>query len=379
MLRKSMRDMMASIRMKVVKPSRRPHYVVRWTDPQSGKPREKSTGKRTKRDALHVAVDLAGEIAEGGLRNALGWVEFCRLYEVEHLAHKSAKTAESWHTTRRWVAELMQPRALQQVDARFLSRWQHRLRARGVAEATVGVYSRHLRAALNWAETTELLEAAPKIRIPKGREARGREVRGEEFERMLMAAEQERPQDAPAICRFMRGLYMSGFRLDELRVLSWDTTRPLALDTTGTLPVVRICRESQKGRRITIQPITPEFWTLCCEMPAEGRTGWVFPLRGSGGQMNVKTIGRIISRIGRRAGVLVDPETGKCATAHDLRRSFCCNMDGRLTLAELQKWMRHRDIGTTMRYYHQKDAEQLAAKVWQPAHGKGGALGGAPD
>ncbi len=377
MVRKSVQAAMDALNMRLVRPSRRPYYIARWDDPATGEPREQSTKQKHKVKALLAAGELALKLIEGHAPGTLKWDEFCRQHELMHIAHKSDSTSELWSLTKDHVNNLVAPKTLQQFDAAMVAHWQFKLRETGISETTIGIYSRQLRVALNWAAATGLIPQAPKVPIPKGRKARGREVRGEEFDRMVMNIPKVRPKDAAQIERFLHGLYLSGLRLDELRRLSWDTKEDIHLDTSSRLPVIRMMQRSHKGRRDVVQPITPEFWTLCAETPNGDRQGCVFRLKGRGKQqMAASTIGRIISKLGTKAGVLVDPQTRKCATAHDLRRSFCCNMDGRLTIAEMQKWMRHASIGTTMDYYHTKDAEQLMEKLW--AHELSGASGGAP-
>ncbi len=378
MPRKTVQAAIEALSMHPVKPGRCPYYVARWMDIETGAVRQQTTKEKTRRKAWTVAGELALKILEGHSPNKLKWAEFCRQYELMHIAHKSDSTSELWHLAKGHVNNLVAPTTLQQLNSAMIARWQFKLRETGVSETTIAIYSRHLRGALNWAVTPAgLIPQAPKVPIPKGRKARGREVRGEEFDRMVMQIPKIRPHDAEQIERFVRGLYLSGLRLDELCRSSWDANADISLDTSNRLPVIRMMARGHKGRRDVVQPITPEFWALCDETPKEARQGPTFPLRGRGGrQMAASTIGRIIAEMGKKAGVLVDPQTGKCATAHDLRRSFCCNMDGRLTLAEMQKWMRHTSIDTTLDYYHTKDAEQLMEKLW--AHDLGGAFGGAP-
>ena len=65
-----------------------------------------------------------------------------------------------------------------------------------------------------------------------------------------------------------------------------------------------------------------------------------------------------------RAGVKVNPETGKTASIHDLRRSFGSRWAKKVMPAVLQRLMRHADIGTTMRYYVDLDADELAEDLW---------------
>ena len=74
--------------------------------------------------------------------------------------------------------------------------------------------------------------------------------------------------------------------------------------------------------------------------------------------------GRVISDIGEQADVLVNSTEGKYASAHDLRRSFGTRWAARVKPATLQLLMRHESIETTMKYYVDQDADDVADELW---------------
>lgn len=114
-------------------------------------------------------------------------------------------------------------------------------------------------------------------------------------------------------------------------------------------------------------PMAPELFHL---IEANARSqGFVFNpklIRGEGLMArHALKIGKVISRIGDKAGVVVNPESGKTASAHDLRRSFGFRWSRRVdTPADLMELMRHSSIETTMTYYVGKDARTTAARLW---------------
>ncbi len=69
---------------------------------------------------------------------------------------------------------------------------------------------------------------------------------------------------------------------------------------------------------------TKQQFAIVLESADDERTGSVFKLLGldSGKPITLQRISRIVSAIGKRAGVVVNPSTSKAASAHDLRRSF---------------------------------------------------------
>ena len=79
-------------------------------------------------------------------------------------------------------------------------------------------------------------------------------------------------------------------------------------------------------------------------------------------------VSRIISRIGKKAGVKVNtcPRTGKVkyASAHDLRRSFGERWSRRVMPQVLKELMRHESIETTMKYYVGHNAQMTADALW---------------
>lgn len=64
-------------------------------------------------------------------------------------------------------------------------------------------------------------------------------------------------------------------------------------------------------------------------------------------------------------------KTGKVkfASAHDLRRSFGNRWARKVTTPVLQKLMRHESISTTMGYYVDLDADEIAEDLYK-AHGQ---------
>jgi len=372
--------------VKVVRRSGRKHLVLRWRDPITRKWRERSSECGRQRDAERAAARLALDIEDGLIdQDEMDWIVFRKRYEEEHLPSLKPKSLGSWRTAANGLQRFIQPTApIQSITADCLSRWQAELRAKGLAEASIRTYLGTIHAALGWAHDVGILDEVPKIRMParakgKSKMARARPITVEEFERILMTVPKIRRRDPDRWTYFLRGLWHSGFRVEELLTLSWNAGELLSIDTYEGMPYVRILSEGEKAHTDRIQPITPEFWALCCETPEKRRHGPVFKMPGRhGNQMGVKTVGRMISRIGERAGVITDPSTKKYASSHDIgRRAFTTRMGATLSLPELAAWMRHKTADTTLNYYYEPQAQQLASKVW-PAPQEGATLGAKP-
>jgi integrase len=85
----------------------------------------------------------------------------------------------------------------------------------------------------------------------------------------------------------------------------------------------------------------------------------------TGRPITPKRISRIVSAIGKRANVVVNKAEAKYASAHDLRRSFGTRWAGRVKPATLQLLMRHKSIETTLKYYVEQDADDIADELWK--------------
>jgi integrase len=207
----------------------------------------------------------------------------------------------------------------------------------------------------------------------------GRPITAEEFERMLPAVPKARKKDPDVWTRYLTGLWLSGLRLEESTVLSWDLESPFAVDLSGRHPRFRIYAEAEKGNRDRLLPMTPDFAEWLLPTPEVERDGRVFKLNGvkTGTPITPKRVSRIITKIGKKAGVVVNKAEGKFASAHDLRRTFGTRWARKVMPAVLRQLMRHSSIETTMAYYVDLDADAVADELWaghEPTRGPEGTI-----
>jgi integrase len=111
--------------------------------------------------------------------------------------------------------------------------------------------------------------------------------------------------------------------------------------------------------------MAPEFVQIL--EPLERKSGYVFtPILDGRPIRDSLVASKTISAMGRKAGIIVDAERGKYATAHDLRRAFGFRWSRTgITIAELKELMRHSDIKTTLTFYVGQDARSTAARLWE--------------
>ena len=364
------------VHVKVTQYADRRYLIMYYVDPVTEKRVTRSTRKTLRREAEREAAKWEAELREGRYQSdaRMTWLEFRRKYEDEKLVSLALNTQGATAAAMNHLERVLDPARLASITAATLSEFQARLRKEGMKDTTLDAHLGHLQAVLGWAESMGLLPKRPKMHRPqrvKGRKLmRGRPITAEEFDRMLLAVPKVRKGDAPAWHHYLTGLWLSGLRLEESLALSWDGDEAFIVDFGGRRPRFRIYAEAEKGHQDRILPLTPDFAEFLLQTPQEAREGAVFNLIGNttGKPLSPKRVCRIVSAIGRAAKVVVNKTEGKFATAHDLRRSFGTRWAPRVKPATLQKLMRHASIQTTLKYYVELDADEMAEELWQ-AHG----------
>ena len=360
--------------------------MLTYKDPTTGKKVAKTSGTTDRGEAIKAAGKWEDELRSGRYQapSRLTWAEFRRRYEAEKLAAGPESTATAYRVALDHLERIIDPDRLAKLTPQVMSRFQADARKEGMKTTTLARHLRHIKAALRWGERQGLLVKAPSIEMPKldkGQSlAKHRPVTAEEFDRLLVAVPKVRPNDAAAWERLLRGLWLSGLRLGEAVALDWNDG-PFVLDTAGKHPTFCIEAAGQKSRRSEIAPTTPDFaeWILTTT-PEGQRVGKVFPLVDvkTGRPLAAHTVGRLVAKIGRKAGVVVGQtdklvdEDGKrvrkavklFAGAHDLRRGFCSRWARKTMPAVLQRLARHAHISTTMGFYVSLTADEIGADLW---------------
>ena len=386
------------IKVQVIAHNDRKTLRLRWRDPITNKFKYKSAKTSNREKAQRAAGKLEDEIRSGRYQAGLKmtWQGFRERLETEYYPNIAKKTQGKVDTAMDAIERLLNPQRLADVTNDKLSYFASQLRveqkgegeeatlARG--EATVAGYIRHTIAALRWAYDLGLLHIEPKAsRAARGKiksNAKGRAVSLEEFERMLSSAtkgltvkDYKRESVTPSAALvetwqfFLRGLWLSGFRLGEALRLSWDDVATLHVDTDGRRPVVRIPEGCQKSGKAETWACPPDFAALLAEVPERDRRGRVFKVETVGSVRPTEWIVmRTLARIGQAAGVVVSRSTDgkvKYASAHDLRRSFCTRWARMVMPQVLTRMARHHSIQTTMAYYVTQSAEDTADAAYE--------------
>ena len=359
-------------------------YLLRWKQPGTQRWREKSASTTSLTEATKQAAVLETKLNTTGFVDVdrITWDEFVERYEREHLAERSAKTSKSFRTSNNHVKRVIKPRRPSDVTTESLAVLQEELRdIQKIRPASIACHLAHLRVLLRWGHSRRLLDKVPQFtmpRKPKGMtRMRGRPITEEEFDRLLAAAERYRGHDAALWVFFLRGLWLSGLRLGEALQLSWEHDAGLSVEVRDGRPYLRIKAEAEKGFKDRLLPTTPDFGALLLGVPKEERLGRVFKLNGllTGQPITSNRVSRIISAIGKKAGVVVNKEQGKFGSAHDLRRAYGTRWAKRLKPFELKTLMRHESIETTERYYVELEADELSNELWEKVLGTASQIG----
>jgi integrase len=377
--------MAAKIKVYVTRVGGRPTFHLQWDDPITQRQRRRVTDvpasalSRDRKAAERLAAELEMQLNSGtaAIPSKYRWVDFRERYESLVVPGLAAQTGVKVRVVLDRLERILNPVRLQDVTEGRLAHFVAELRKEGLAETTIKGYLAHLKSALNWSFEQNLLTSRlrfPKIQRSKrsnGTPMKGRALTAEEFDRMIDAVPKV-VGDARAAdwIHFLRGLWLGGLRLGESLDLWWDRPEKIYPEfPKGGRPILRIPGELEKGNTDRMHPIAPEFALFLQNTPEQGRTGPVFRLEGRMGRYGPFEVSKIVSEMGRAAGVKVfvhpkDPANVKYASAHDLRRAFGVRWASRLAPADLMVLMRHESIETTLRFYVGSDAQRTAETAW---------------
>jgi integrase len=359
------------IKVSVMQYADRENLLLVYIDPISGKRRTRSAGTSKEKDAWKTAAAWEEELRAGPHcpPSKVTWKDFRKRYETEHLASLSRNGRDSALFHLNQLEKHLNPDRLCKVNASSLSTLQTKLRATGIKETSIASCLRAIKAALSWAVSVGMLSRVPKVVMPhgaKGRKMKGGALLGEQFDRLLLAVPKVRPKDAAEWIHYLTGVWLSGLRLAESVALSWDADAMFAVDLSGRRPRFRIKGGAQKSGRDELAPMTPDFAQFLLQTPEPQRHGRVFRLNQDGGSIPISAhhLGKVVAKIGRKSGVIVNAVDGKHASVHDLRRSFGTRWAKRIMPARLRRLMRHANVQTTMQYYVDLDVDEMADELW---------------
>jgi integrase len=322
----------------------------------------------------------------------MSWEEFRDAYTTMQLATVRSKSAADAESRLEIAERILKPRTLADVaNGEALARLQCGLLAgeqgkynRPRSPHTVKGCIKSVLAALNWARGLGWLESVPTVQIiktSKMRRMKGRPITAEEFAAVLEAVPGVVGEKAAQSWLYLlRGLWSSGLRIDELMHVSWDMPHMIVPTwPKGGLPVLTIPADMQKNDTEQDIPLLPWFENVLLETPECNRTGWAFePIslqtrlgrRVRHKRLTAKWVGKVISSIGKAAGVVVTPPNkskgtpAKYASAHDLRRSCAQRLlEAGVPPTEIACLLRHASWETTRKHYAPGETQKSAERI----------------
>lgn len=389
-----------TIRVTLINPSDRRFYQAQWDDPLTGRTKTKSTKTTNRREAERFAGTLEKSLNEGTYKpkTRTTWKELEARYLAEVSNTKAARTKKKTEAMFNAIPGITEKTPIHAIgDVNYISEHSAKLLDEGRSPFTVHGHLAELKKVLRWANRKKLIHEVPDIDMPTVVDGmKGRPLKDDEFRRMIEAipaAKMDRvyrtkgqhrlvsttaipPQFVPGWQHYLEGLWWSSLRLEETELLHWEDDRGIMVDLSGRYPMFRIQAKAQKNRKFQLLPMSWEFAEFLERTPRSKRTGFVFhPLTYPPGKQvgewrpRPQHIGRIVTAIGKAAGILVN-ET-KYASAQDFRRSFGFRWAKRVLPSVLKELMRHSDIQTTMQFYVGILADDAAEIVWntRPAAG----------
>lgn len=376
--------MTKSIKVTVLERADKPYLMLRYTDPVTGKRHQKSAGTNDKREATKLAGRLERELESTGHRSSgdMTWGDFRELFIDSYMAGQSDGYLNNVLSTFSKIERVMGPDRLKRVNTRWLTEFRRKLIRDKTPDASVTKFFQHLKTMLKWAADQGYITAVPTFPAKRRgataskKHMKGRPVTAEEFERMLEAT------DRPQMKYLLQGLWLSGLRLNEALLLTWDQWADgIRIQVDGRDVFLLIDAEDQKNRQTTTYPTTPDFADFLLRTPPQRRTGHVFAPVGARGVVSrrLDTVSDWIVAIGQKAKVKVDERKSRkrnrtsdepemvpaFASAHDLRRAFGVRWANRVQPATLRELMRHSSVETTLKFYVGINARETSRSLRQ--------------
>jgi integrase len=338
------------------KPGR--HIQLYYVDPYSGKEVTKSSKTLVRAKAERAAAAWEIEIETKGpvKSSSSSWESFRQRFEQKQLVHMKTLTRRSYITAlNAFEKHVGRPRSIAMISPLTMTDYSSAMLTSGLAPHTVAKNLRHVKAMLSWGVDQGLIHRVPKVKMPKlsGHGMKGRPLTLWEVIRLLRAAKDVRPGDYAELQKAIKLLWLSGLRIQEAIKLSWNMP-PVRVDFDGKFPKLVFHGSGQKSGNSEIVPLTPD----CARFLGKLR-------QKTGRVLNCVTrLEREISQCGELAEIVVN-SNGKFASAHDLRRTFGTRWALKVLPQVLRTLMRHSDIKTTLDYYVDMRADDIAETIYK--------------
>ena len=186
----------------------RPHLMLQWIDPDSGKRKIQSAKTNDPDEGEDARADLEADLNNGRHREAsrLSWEKFRELFEAEYVSGNRKNTRLGYADMLDLFERLCHPTSLRAISERTISAFKVAMqkvptRGRdGMKPGTIKVRLQFLRTALRWAVEQGMLAKCPKFPKVDVPEKLPRPIPVESFERILARAEGDAQMQAYLLC-----------------------------------------------------------------------------------------------------------------------------------------------------------------------------------
>lgn len=265
------------------------------------------------------------------------WVEWV----VGEAANKPSEREAKQYIFRNHLAPRVGSHHIDEIDAKCVARLKAALLGEEFAKKSINNILAVLSKALRWAEETNVIEAAPRIRFYRLDRPEIEFYEFTEYSRLVAAAAKMDPRWQAAV--LLAG--EAGLRVGEVKAIRWrEDIDMVARTVTVNRQVLRHVYGTPKGRTRRTIPMTEALYRALKAIPTV-REGLL--LLTHDGEPFTDSLARSeLNRTCRLAGL---PE----GSWHPLRHTFATHaaMFG-VNPWELNSWLGHKSMEETMRYVH---------------------------
>jgi integrase len=322
----------------------RPHLVLQWTDPETGRRKSCSAKTSDPVKAEGARADLEYELTHGKYQEAsrMTWEQFREKFEDEYVVAGRQDTQRNYQATLDLFESICNPQRLRSISERTISLFVAGLRKRpgrrnkdaGMMPSTIKVRLQFMHTALTWAVEQKMLPSVPRFPFIKVPKKDPQPVATEAFERLFEQADD-------AMRAYLLCGWLAGLRLSEAFALEWQPNERWPYVDFGRDRIVLPAGFVKAGKDQWVQ-LDPVLREALESLPQQGAK--VFRFRDSRG--NMLTASGVSQRV-RYLAKLARVKLGM----HALRRGFGCRYAGKVSAHVLQRLMRHANIKTTLDYY----------------------------
>lgn len=333
------------------RPSR--FLTLEWTDPKTGKRRQRSSKTDDWKVAETQRAALEYELNHGTFKDTsrISWKDFREKVRREYAVHIRTRSAEKIETVLDAFDRLSPASKLSEVDESKVSNFAAKLRTEKSKKGklyepvTIRNYLVDLRTVLNWAESLKLTTCPsfPTIKVPK---RLPRPVPAEAFERLLAAVPDERWR-ALLLCGWLAGLRIN----ESLRLCRRPCGGEPYVDWERD--VIVLPPPSNKSGDDQEIPLSKTLRIALASIPSEGDRILDIRNQRTGEPITRPGASKLVCNWAAKAGVKL--------SAHKMRSGYGSRLASKVQPQVLQRLMRHADVATTMGFYANVDEAARAA------------------